>query len=80
MKDQLWTCRPGRAFADLVAETKTLCHREDGEDGEEGGAFFEGFGEDATTATRDYAVDSPEYFGYLGGERVVSWQFDARGI
>ena len=51
------------AFPDLVGEAEGLCHREEGEDGVEGGAFFEGFGEDAPAAPVEDVVDAAENFG-----------------
>ena len=39
---------------------------EEGEDGVEGGAFFEGFREDAPTAAVEDIVDAAEDFGCSG--------------
>ena len=55
--------RAGSAFADLVAEAEGLGDGEHGEDGEEGRAFFEGFGDYAASAPGYYAVDPAEDFG-----------------
>ena len=66
MEDQLRGRGAGGAFADLVAEAEGLGDGEEREDGEEGGAFFEGLGEDASTAAGDDAVDAAEDFGWEG--------------
>lgn len=46
------------AFANLVAEAEGLGDGKEREDGEEGRAFFHGFGEDAPAAAGDYVVNS----------------------
>ena len=48
------------SFTDLVAEAEGLGDREQGEDGEEGGAFFEGLGDDAAPTAGDDRVDAAE--------------------
>ena len=41
---------------------------EEREDGEEGGAFFDGFREDAAAAAGEDGVDAAEDVGFFGGK------------
>ncbi len=56
----------GRAFADLVREAEGFGDGEEAEDGVEGRAFFEGFGEDVAAAAGEGCVDAAEDFGCVG--------------
>ena len=57
-------CGARSTFADLVTEAEGLGDGEDGEDSEEWGAFFEGFRDDAATATGDDGVNAAKNVGW----------------
>lgn len=51
------------ALAHLVGEAKGLSGREEGLDGEKGGAFLHGFGEDVAASASQNVVDTTKYLG-----------------
>lgn len=64
-EDKLWRGGAGGALADFVREAEGLGDGEEGDDGVEGGSFFEGFGKDAAAASCKDVVDATEDFGWV---------------
>lgn len=64
---QLRRCEASSAFADLVREAERLGDGQEREDRVEGGAFLEGFGQDASAAAVENVVDAAEDFGCWAG-------------
>ena len=58
MEDELRGGGPGGTRADLVGEAEGFCYGQEGEDGEERGAFVEGFRHDAPAAAGYDGVDA----------------------
>jgi len=70
LESQLRGSEARGALPNLVGEAEGLRHGHEGEDGVEGGALLEGFGEDASAAAVEDVVDAAEDFGCCG-ERLV---------
>lgn len=70
---------PRRTLADLVAEAEGFGDGEGGLDGEVGGPFEEGFGQDGAAAAGEDAVDAAEDGGGGLDGAAVEGEEDARG-